>query len=110
VSIDESRAPIEYNYRDKAELQRLGQLDTVKGELPGASVFLRDGDRVYHTYSTYARGLDMLVNTYHYLDLTPFGRGEGWGGMPDLEGRGLNWLRLHDQYDGEAPARHDCCA
>jgi len=110
VSIDESRAPIEYNYRDKSELQRLGQLDTVKGELPGASVFLRDGDRVYHTYSTYARGLDMLVNTYHYLDLTPFGRGEGWGGMPDLEGRGLNWLRLHDQYDGEAPARHDCCA
>src|SRR5690606_15903743 len=92
VSIDESRAPIEYNYRDKAELQRLGQLDTVKGELPGASVFLRDGERVFHTYSTYARGLDMLVNTYHYLDLTPFGRGEGWGGMPDLEGRGLNWL------------------
>ncbi|MBB1520366.1 DUF899 domain-containing protein [Aquipseudomonas guryensis] len=110
VSIDAAEAPVEYNYRDQAELQRLGQLDGVKGELPGASVFLRDGERVFHCYSTYGRGLDMLMNTYHYLDLTPFGRGEGWDGMPDLEGKGLMWTRLHDEYQDAAPARHDCCA
>ncbi|MFI9387641.1 DUF899 family protein [Kutzneria sp. NPDC052558] len=38
------------------------------------SVFLRDGDRVFHTYSAYTRGLDILINTANYLDLTPFGR------------------------------------
>ena len=110
VSIDASQAPVEYNYRDQAELARMGQLDMVKGELPGASVFLRDGERVFHTYSTYARGLDILMNAHHFLDLTPFGRGEGWDGMANLEGKGLNWVRLHDQYDGATSTQHDCCA
>ena len=40
----------------------------------GVSVFLRDGDRVLHTYSAYARGVDPLIGTYAYLDLTPLGR------------------------------------
>lgn len=110
VTIDASQAPVEYNYQDEAELKRMGQLDMVKGELPGASVFLRDGERVFHTYSTYARGLDILMNAHHFLDLTPFGRGEGWDGMANLEGKGLNWVRLHDQYDGAKPTKHDCCA
>lgn len=110
VTIDASQAPVEYNYQGEAELKRMGQLDMIKGELPGASVFLRDGARVFHTYSTYARGLDMLMNAYHYLDLTPFGRGEGWGGMANLDGKGLNWTRLHDQYDGAPATQHDCCA
>lgn len=110
VTIDASQAPVEYNYQDEAELKRMGQLDMVKGELPGASVFLRDGEQVFHTYSTYARGLDILMNAHHFLDLTPFGRGEGWDGMADLEGKGLNWVRLHDQYDGAKPTKHDCCA
>jgi predicted dithiol-disulfide oxidoreductase (DUF899 family) len=43
-------------------------------EMPGISVFLREGDRIYHTYSTYERGLDMLNVAYHYLDITPKGR------------------------------------
>jgi predicted dithiol-disulfide oxidoreductase (DUF899 family) len=60
---------------------------------------VRDGDAVFHTYSTYGRGLDILVNTYNYLDLTPLGRGEGWGGMPDVHGLGRHWLRHHDRYD-----------
>ncbi len=98
VTTDEAVAPVEYNYRDKETLERLGQVYHVKGEQPGASVFLRDGDRVYHTYSTYGRGLDILMNVYNYLDLTPFGRGEGWDGMPDVNGAGLDWLRLHDKY------------
>jgi predicted dithiol-disulfide oxidoreductase (DUF899 family) len=38
------------------------------------SVFLRDGDRVFHTYSTYARGAEPMLGTYNYLDLTPLGR------------------------------------
>ncbi len=40
----------------------------------GVSVFLRDGDRVFHTYSAYGRGVDALLGTYSYLDLTPLGR------------------------------------
>ena len=46
----------------------------------------------------YGRGLDLLLNTYNFLDLTPYGRGEGWGGMPDVGGTGKEWLRHHDRY------------
>ena len=49
------------------------------------------------------------MSSFHYLDLTPFGRGEGWDGMPDLDGKGLNWTRLHDEYEQPA-AQQDCCA
>jgi predicted dithiol-disulfide oxidoreductase (DUF899 family) len=99
ATTDEDVAPVEYNYRDKAELEALGQTYHIKGEQPGISVFLRDGDHVYHTYSTYGRGLDLLLTVYNYLDLTPFGRGEGWSGMPDLDGKGHDWLRYHDKYE-----------
>lgn len=109
ATADESVAPVEYNYRDKAELQRLGLDYHLQGEQPGVSVFLRDGDQLFHTYSGYARGLEMLMSSFHYLDLTPFGRGEGWDGMPDLDGKGLNWTRLHDEYEQPA-AQQDCCA
>lgn len=61
-----------------------------EGEREGLSVFLRDGERVFHTYSTYQRGLDLLLNTYNLLDLTPLGRQEEDGIM--------RWLRYHDQY------------
>lgn len=109
ATADESVAPVEYNYRDKAELQRLGLDYHLQGEQPGVSVFLRDGDQLFHTYSCYARGLEMLMSSFHYLDLTPFGRGEGWDGMPDLEGKGLHWTRLHDEYEQPA-TQQDCCA
>lgn len=104
VSQDESVAPVEYNYSSKAEMLAHGEDRYLEGELPGVSVFLRDGERIFHSYSSYARGLDMLLTTNHYLDLTPFGRGEGWDGMPDLDGKGMHWVRMHDRYDGEAPA------
>ena len=42
-------------------------------EAPGISVFLKNGGRIYHTYSTYERGLDMLNVAYHYMDLVPQG-------------------------------------
>lgn len=99
ATTDETVASVEYNYRDKAALEKLGQTYHVEGEQPGVSVFLQDGDEVYHTYSSYGRGMDALITTYNWLDLTPFGRGEGWDGMPDLEGNGMGWLRHHDQYE-----------
>lgn len=102
ATTDAAVAPVEYNYRDQAELERLGQTYHIHGEQPGLSVFLRDGGRVYHSYSTYGRGLDLFVNVHNLLDTTPFGRGEGWDGMPDL---GVE-LRHHDRYD--QPAAH-CC-
>jgi predicted dithiol-disulfide oxidoreductase (DUF899 family) len=61
-------------------------------ELPGASVFLRKGNDVFHTYSTFSRGLDHLIGTYNYLDLTPLGRNEK--GLK----YGMEWVRLHDRY------------
>jgi predicted dithiol-disulfide oxidoreductase (DUF899 family) len=68
VTLDESVVPPEYNYRP-TELQ---------GEFPGLSCFLRVGDRVFHTYSTYARGAEMLGGSYYWLDLTALGRQEEW--------------------------------
>ena len=63
-------------------------------ELPGISVFFKDAEgKVFHTYSCYARGLDMLNTAYHYLDLVPKGRGET--GLP----HSMAWVRLRDQYD-----------
>jgi predicted dithiol-disulfide oxidoreductase (DUF899 family) len=62
-------------------------------EAPGISVFLKDEDgRIYHTYSTYARGLDMLNVAYHYMDLVPKGRDE-----TDDDGA-LLWVRRRDEY------------
>ncbi|HLJ82262.1 MAG TPA: thioredoxin family protein [Ktedonobacterales bacterium] len=62
-------------------------------EMPGASVFIKDAaGTIFHTYSTYARGLDMLNVAYHYLDLVPKGRDEG--------SRGPYWVRRHDEYEG----------
>ncbi len=65
-------------------------------ELPGLSVFYKDenGD-IFHTYSTYARGLDQLVGTYNFLDLVPKGRDEN----PDST---MDWVRRHDEYDVSA--------
>lgn len=75
-------ASVEYNYRPQ---------NVSMTEMPGISVFLRDEDgRIYHTYSTYERGLDMLNVGYHYLDLTPKGRNEGESGA--------FWVRRRDEY------------
>ncbi len=51
---------------------------TDDGEDGGVSVFLREGESIFHTYSTTARGVDILLETYNYLDLTPLGRQESW--------------------------------
>ncbi len=77
VTLDEAVAPVQYNYRDKADHEQAGMPWYTEGEQPGFSVFLRDGDRVFHTYSTFARGVELLVSTVQHLDLTPLGRQEG---------------------------------
>jgi predicted dithiol-disulfide oxidoreductase (DUF899 family) len=64
--------------------------DTTSAEVPGLSCFLRDGDDIFHTYSTYARGTDGLGGSYTLLDLTALGRREDWeqpkGRAPRLHG------------------------
>jgi predicted dithiol-disulfide oxidoreductase (DUF899 family) len=62
-------------------------------ERPGLSVFHKRGEEVFHTYSTYARGLDILVPTYNLLDLTAKGRDE------DDLAFSMAWVRHHDRYD-----------
>jgi predicted dithiol-disulfide oxidoreductase (DUF899 family) len=77
-----SKGEVYYNYG----LQRFPS-----EEAPGISVFCKDETgEIYHTYSCYARGLDMLNGAYHYLDLVPKGR--------DEQGNIMAWLRLHDRY------------
>jgi predicted dithiol-disulfide oxidoreductase (DUF899 family) len=68
VTLDRSVAPPEYNYRP---------ID-MEGEMPGTSIFLRDGERVFHTYSNYARGAEMTGGSFYWLDLTALGRQEEW--------------------------------
>jgi len=75
------KGEVPYNY---------GKHPAYGSEMPGISVFSRDGDTIFHTYSCYARGLDMMNTAYHYLDLVPKGRDEADGPM--------TWLRLRDEY------------
>ncbi|MER7243279.1 DUF899 family protein [Kribbella sp. NPDC000426] len=63
VTTDEAVAPVEYNYKDKATLVEKGSPWYASGEWQGVSVFLRDGDDVYHTYSAYERGIDLYSVT-----------------------------------------------
>jgi predicted dithiol-disulfide oxidoreductase (DUF899 family) len=76
VSNDDSIAPIEYNYKDKATLLREGleYVATDGADGQGISVFVRHDARVFHTYSAYGVGADVMLSTYRFLDLTPLGR------------------------------------
>ena len=80
VSLDPAEAPVEYNYRDAAELAETGSgwILESPSEQPGFSCFLREGADVFHTYSTFARGTDHLGGAYGFLDLTALGRQEEW--------------------------------
>ncbi|MGH2686131.1 MAG: DUF899 domain-containing protein [Actinomycetota bacterium] len=82
VTLDESVAPISYNYRSRAEHEDAGSDAYPPGdqpaERPGRSSFLRVGDAVFHTYSVYARGLESIGGSYYVLDETALGRQEEW--------------------------------
>ena len=83
---DVAKGSVRYNYR---QFDPDGDTD-----LPGISVFIKTDDgKMYHTYSCYARGIDLMNTAYNYLDLTPKGRDEG-----DAPQR---WVRRHDEYDVE---------
>jgi predicted dithiol-disulfide oxidoreductase (DUF899 family) len=82
VTLDESVAPIEYNYRTPEEHRQAGTAYYFEGdqpmEMPGSSYFLRDGERIFHTYSTFGRGAEQTGGSYYFLDLTALGRHEDW--------------------------------
>jgi predicted dithiol-disulfide oxidoreductase (DUF899 family) len=91
TTIDPSVAPVGYNYRDQAELERLNVAwRDWSGEQPGMSAFALDDGVVYHTYSAYARGLDAMWTMWQWLDRAPLGRNEG----------DLSWFRRHVVYEG----------
>jgi predicted dithiol-disulfide oxidoreductase (DUF899 family) len=82
VTLDASVAPVEYNFRTADELREHGEEALVESdqpvEMPGTSFFLRDGDEVFLTNSTYGRGAEMTGGSYYWLDLTALGRQEDW--------------------------------
>jgi predicted dithiol-disulfide oxidoreductase (DUF899 family) len=106
ATIDERVAPVLLNYRTEEQLAEVGVEwgPARRGDYPGISVFLRDGDQVFHTYSTFARGLEQPGGTHAYLDLTALGRQEAWEQPPGrASGKGAaagsGDLRFHDEYD-----------
>jgi predicted dithiol-disulfide oxidoreductase (DUF899 family) len=90
---EQLKGQVNYNYR---EIDGRNALN----ELPGLSVFYKDdiGD-VFHTYSSYARGLDILLGAYNFLDMTPNGRNEK---------HNMSWIKRNDEYESMAAA--SCCA
>ena len=82
---EQAAGPVNYNYQMRS---------FPSSEAPGISVFFKNGEgEIFHTYSCYSRGLDMMNAAYHYLDLVPKGRDEE--ALP----YGMAWLKRHDQYD-----------
>jgi predicted dithiol-disulfide oxidoreductase (DUF899 family) len=75
----------------KARIYNYGK-ERASAEKPGISVFARDGERIFHTYSCYARGLDMMNSAYQYLDLVPKGRDEQGFDFS------MTWLERRDEY------------
>jgi predicted dithiol-disulfide oxidoreductase (DUF899 family) len=77
-------------------------------EGPGASVFYREDGEIFHTYSTYGRGLDMMLNAYNFIDLTPKGRDEDSLPYP------MAWVRHHDKYEDTSAltekSKASCCS
>lgn len=105
-----ARGKVDYNYTMQ---------EFPSAEAPGLGVFYKDAaGGVFHTYSTYGRGLDALLGAYTILDMTPKGRDEDHLAFP------MEWIRYHDRYDGNefadadkpywpataASAEGDCCS
>jgi predicted dithiol-disulfide oxidoreductase (DUF899 family) len=80
---EELAGEVDYNYGKR----RFGS-----EEAPGLSVFYKEGDEIFHTYSAYARGLEGVMGTYGFLDMVPKGRDE------DGLAFTMSWVRHHDKY------------
>ena len=86
---------VEYNYRRMAFPQ---------DEAPGISFFYKDdAGTVFHTYSTFGRGVEAMMMTYDLLDMAPLGRDE------EQDAYGMEWVRHHDRYESTS-VPHSCCA
>ena len=93
---EEADGEVYYNYE-------MGEFQS--DEMPGVSVFIKDASgAIFHTYSAYARGLDILVGTYNLLDLVPKGRDEA--ALPWT----MAWIRHHDRYEDQPKQLESCCA
>ncbi len=79
-----AKGEVNYNY---------GMTKFPSEEAPGASVFYKDGTGIFHTYSAYARGLDIMLGVYNFLDMVPKGRDE------DALAFSMSWVRHHDKYN-----------
>ena len=105
ATVDDRVAPVQIHNRTEAELAEAGFTESLRGDYPGISAFLRVGDEVLHTYSTFGRGIEEFHYGIPYLDLTALGRQEAW---EEPEGRavplglqvGSPAMRLPDEYDG----------
>jgi predicted dithiol-disulfide oxidoreductase (DUF899 family) len=102
---------VSFNKEMKNSSYNFAEIAPTNGESPGTSVFYKDENgNVFHTYSSYARGGEMQLTTYSYLDLVPKGRDEN---SPQT----MNWLRRHDEYGDSyyddlmkpAPKGGECC-
>jgi len=106
ATVDERVAPVQVFFRNETELAASGTPYTpnMRGDWPGISAFLRVGDEVFHTYSTYGRGIEEFHYGIPSLDLTALGRQEPW---EEPKGRAVSLglqvgsptLRPPDQYD-----------
>ncbi|MFD7025047.1 DUF899 domain-containing protein [Promicromonospora sukumoe] len=108
ATVDPAVAPVMVEYRTEAELAEVGlpwgEDWRTPGDQPGVSAFLRDGDDVFHTYSTYGRGIQEFHYGIPWLDLTALGRQEAWEeprGRAVPLGRQVGGpdLRYPDEYD-----------
>jgi predicted dithiol-disulfide oxidoreductase (DUF899 family) len=89
---EKARGKVEYNY---------ALTEFPSEEAPGLSAFIKDeAGEIFHTYSTYGRGLDILLGTYNFLDMAPKGRDE------DALPWSMAWVRRHDEYEN---APQSCC-
>ena len=92
---EKAKGKVDYNYT---------MTEFPSEEAPGLSAFTKgDNGEVLHTYSSYARGLDILIGTYNFLDMAPKGRDESalpWS---------MAWVRRHDEYEATLP-KGGCCS
>jgi len=104
ATVDDRVTPVQIHHRNEAELAEAGFTESMRGDYPSISAFLRVGDEVFHTYSTFGRGIEEFHNGYQYLDLTALGRQEAW---EEPKGRAVPLglqvggpaMRLPDEYD-----------
>ena len=104
ATLDDRVAPVLLFFRTEAELAAAGNAvdaEHARRRVPGISAFLRVDDEVFHTYSTFGRGIEEFHNGYHYLDLTALGRQEAW---EEPKGR-ADAPRPAGRRSGDAPAR-----